>query len=82
MEAALAEAVREGMACGEIRRGDVRYTTLAIQGSLVTAIECHIAEREPSIGPDGLDRLLDVILRGVAAPARTSRSRITKETAQ
>ncbi len=82
VEAALAEAVREGMACGDIRRGDVRYTTLALQGSLVTAIECHIAERQPSLGPEGLDRLLDVILRGVAAPARTPRPRLTKEPAR
>ena len=79
IESALAEAVREGMACGEIRRGDVRYTTLALQGSLITAIECHIAERQPSLGSEGLDRLLDVILRGVAAPIRTSRPRTRKE---
>lgn len=79
IEAALAEAVRAGMACGEIRRGDVRYTTLALQGSLITAIECHIAERQPTLGPEGLDRLLDVILRGVAAPARSTRPRFRKE---
>jgi AcrR family transcriptional regulator len=79
VEAALAEAVREGMASGEIRRGDVRTTTLALQGSLVTAIECHLAERQPSLGPEGLDRLLDVILLGVASPARASRPRIRKE---
>lgn len=82
IEAALAEAVRAGMACGEIRRGDVRYTTLALQGSLITAIECHIAERQPSLGPEGLDRLLDVILRGVAVPARAARARIRKEPAR
>lgn len=82
IEAALAEAVREGMECGEIRRGDVRYTTLALQGSLITAIECHIAERQPSLGSEGLDRLLDVILRGVAAPAHSPRSRIKKEPAR
>jgi AcrR family transcriptional regulator len=82
IEAALAEAVRAGMACGEIRRGDVRYTTLALQGSLITAIECHIAERQPSLGPEGLDRLLDVILRGVAAPAPAARARIRKEPAR
>ncbi|HMA28945.1 MAG TPA: TetR/AcrR family transcriptional regulator [Thermoanaerobaculia bacterium] len=79
VEAALAQAVREGMACGEIRQGDVRDTTLALQGSLVIAIECHIAERQPSFGPEGLDRLLDVILRGVAAPARTPHPRASKE---
>lgn len=82
IEAALAEAVREGMACGEIRPGDVRFTTLALQGSLITAIECHIAERQPSLGPDGLDRLLDVILQGVAAPGPASRPRFRKESAR
>jgi AcrR family transcriptional regulator len=82
IEAALAEAVREGMACGEIRRGDVRFTTLALQGSLITAIECHLAERQPSLGPKGLDLLLDVILRGVAAPSRSPRPRTGKEPAR
>lgn len=82
IEGALAEAVREGMASGEIRRGDVRYTTLALQGSLITAIECHIAERQPSLGPEGLDRLLDVILRGVAAPDHSPRPRINEEPAR
>jgi TetR/AcrR family transcriptional regulator len=82
IEATLAEAVREGMACGAIRRGDVRYTTLALQGSLITAIECHIGERQQSLGSKGLDRLLDVILRGVAAPARRERPRIRREPAR
>jgi TetR/AcrR family transcriptional regulator len=82
IEKALGEAVRAGMAEGSIRKGDLRITTLALQGALITAVECHIAKQQAPLGPAGLDRLLDVILRGVATPAPPAAPRKKKKDAR
>jgi AcrR family transcriptional regulator len=81
IESAIGDIVRDGIRSGELRRGDVRTMTLALQGILSITVETHLSEHLDSLDRDGVDRLLDVIFRGLAAPARVSRKR-TKESAR
>lgn len=72
IEEAIAEIVRDGIRKGELRRGDVRTMTLALQGILSITVETHLSEHLESLDRAGVDRLLDVVFRGLAAsPART-----------
>lgn len=78
IERAIGAIVRDGIRSGELRRGDVRTMTLALQGILSITVETHLSDHLESLDQSGLDRLLDVVFRGLAAPGRSPRNR-TKE---
>jgi AcrR family transcriptional regulator len=77
-ETAIGAIVRDGIRTGELRRGDVKTMTLALQGIFSITVETHLSEHLQSVDREGLDRLLDVVFRGIAAPPRKN----TKESAR
>jgi AcrR family transcriptional regulator len=67
--------VEAGVRAGELRRGDAEGQTWAVVGALNICIELQLCHPELAADPRELfDRILDVIMRGVAAPHPKERS--------
>jgi AcrR family transcriptional regulator len=59
--------VEDGMAAGELRRGNVADVMWAIIGVFNIVMEIELAHPDQSLGRAGLQRLLDLVLHGLAA---------------
>lgn len=71
--------VAEGIESGEFRKGSADEMAWAVIGAVNVALELQLCRPERGIGADGLERVLDVIFRGMAA--ETARARRLKVSA-
>ena len=60
--------VEEGVAGGEFRPGRTDDMAWAIIGAISITMEVELCHPEPSLGPEGLPRMLQLIFRGIEAP--------------
>jgi len=60
--------VREGIATGEIRDGNVNDMTWAILSCLNTTLEEQLCHQQPRIDRCAMTRMLELLFRGIAAP--------------
>jgi TetR/AcrR family transcriptional regulator len=67
-QAQTAEILEEGIRKGELKPMPVEQAMWAVIGALNIAMEVDLCHPEQSLGREGLARLLDTILDGLAAP--------------
>jgi AcrR family transcriptional regulator len=60
--------VREGIATGEIRDGNLNDMTWAILSCLNTTLEEQLCHQQPRIDRCAMTRMLELLFRGIAAP--------------
>lgn len=63
---AVLQVVREGVRDGEFRRVNLGDAVLAVIGPLNVAMEVELCHPPQSIGRDGLRRILELVLEGIA----------------
>jgi TetR/AcrR family transcriptional regulator len=66
-EGAVKTVIEQGIAEGVFRPAPILEMTFVVSGTLNMAIELHLCHPEASVGPEGLARMLDVVLAGIAA---------------
>lgn len=69
------ELVEEGSREGEFVEGDPESMMWAVIGALNVALELELSHPERALGAAGLDRVLDVVFRGMAAGRTAGKSR-------
>lgn len=65
---AVQRILEDGQRAGEIRDRDVRDLCWAIAGAMNIVMELELCHQERAPGSAGLDRILDVLLEGMAMP--------------
>jgi len=63
----VADLVAEGIAGGEFWPGDPQEITLALTGALHMAMEAELNHPEMRLGREGLVRVINIVLNGIAA---------------
>ncbi len=69
------DLVREGVREGEFRKGNVEDMMWAIIGAVNVAMESRLCQPSDAIDRKGLERVLRIIYRGIAADGGTGRNR-------
>ncbi len=67
--------VREGVRAGEFRKGNVDDMMWAIIGAVNVAMESRLCQPSDAIDRKGLERVLRIIYRGIAADGGTGKNR-------
>lgn len=65
--------VQEGIAAGEFREDALEGMTWAVIGAFHIAMELELCHPDRALGPEGFDRVLDVVFRGMAAEGAANR---------
>ncbi len=70
------QMVQDGVRGGEFRRGNADDMAWAIIGVVNMAMEMHLCHPERALGPDALERVLDIVFAGMTpdGPARPRRA--------
>ena len=70
---ALRQIVEDGLRAGEFRHGDAEAITLAVAGMIGIAMELELARRGPTLEPGGVERLLQLLFKGIAGEKTSQR---------
>lgn len=70
---AILRTVQEGIRRGEFRKGNADAMAWAVIGAINVTMELHLCHPERVLGPEGLERVLDVIFAGMIEDGRGAR---------
>lgn len=65
-EEEIGRLVVEGMEAGELRPDDPHTVAMVIIGTINVAMELHLCHPDRDLGPGGVLRMFDIVLRGIA----------------
>jgi TetR/AcrR family transcriptional regulator len=69
---ALLQVLREGIRDGEFRRVDLHDAMWAVIGAVNVAMEVELCHPSQSLGRDGIRRVLEIVLQGIATERFTT----------